>query len=116
MHFELLPFLLAQDSAPNGGGIFALIKMAVPFIAIGGIFYFMIIKPQKNQKKQHEEMSNRLKAGDQIVSVGGIHGTIQSVQKGTLTVKVDNNTKLEMSTGSVAKVKTEDDKAEDKAD
>ena len=44
----------------------------IPFIAIFAIFYFLFIRPQKNQQKKHKEMLEALQAGDKVVSYGGI--------------------------------------------
>jgi preprotein translocase subunit YajC len=102
----------AGDAKPGGGGMW---NMVILLGILGLIFYFMVIKPQKNQKKKHADMVSTLKAGDEIVTIGGIHGTIFAVKKGTFVMKVDEKSKIEMSMGSIARLKGdgEDADAED---
>jgi preprotein translocase subunit YajC len=73
-------------------------------VAIIGIFYFLIIRPQNKKQKETQKMLSELKKGDKIVTIGGIHGTIQSVKEKTVIVKVDENTKLEFSRNAVSGV------------
>lgn len=85
------------------------------FIMIGGmilIFYFMMIRPQKQQQKQHESMLNSLQKGDKILTRGGIYGTIDKVNEHSLRVKVADNVILRMSKSAVAS-KTSLDEKED---
>jgi preprotein translocase subunit YajC len=84
--------------AAGGGGLISFI----PFIAIIAIFYFLIIRPQNKKQKETQKMLEALKKGDKIVTIGGIHGTIQSVKDGSVIVKVDENTKLEFNRSAVS--------------
>lgn len=59
----------------------------IPFVAIFAIFYFLFIRPQKNQQKKHKEMIEALKVGDKIVSYGGIVCEIVRVEEKFLTVR-----------------------------
>lgn len=54
------------------------ILMFVVFIAL---MYFMMIRPQKKQQQQHQEMMNALKPGDQVVTIGGLHGVVSEVNQ-----------------------------------
>ncbi|MDR3247255.1 MAG: preprotein translocase subunit YajC, partial [Treponema sp.] len=63
--------------APAGGSAFL---QFVPFIAIIAIFYFLIIRPQNKKQKETQRMLGALKKGDRVVTIGGIHGVIQSVK------------------------------------
>ena len=72
--------LLALQAAPSGGisSTGFLIQMA----AIGAIFYFLMIRPQQRQRKQHEEQQRNLRKGDSIVTSGGIVGEVVHVKEG----------------------------------
>lgn len=59
----------------------------IPFIAIFAIFYFLFIRPQKNQQKKHKEMLEALKAGDKVVSYGGIMCEIIKVDEKFFTIR-----------------------------
>ena len=88
------------DGAPASNPLMTFL----PFIAIIGIFYFLIIRPQNKRQKETQKMLAALKKGDKVVTAGGIHGTIQSVREQTIVVKVDDNTKIEFSRSSITNV------------
>jgi preprotein translocase subunit YajC len=89
--------------AQAGGGASGLIMMAVIF----AIFYFILIRPQQKKMKEHTKMVNELKKGDEIITGGGIYGTVESVSTDTLTVKIAEGTKVKITRSSVAHVITE---------
>jgi preprotein translocase subunit YajC len=76
----------------------------LPIVAIIAIFYFLIIRPQNKKQKDTQRMLSELKKGDRVVSIGGIHGVIQSVREGSVIVKVDENCKMEFSRSAIASV------------
>jgi preprotein translocase subunit YajC len=88
----------------------------LPFVAIIAIFYFLIIRPQNKKQKETQKMLSQLKKGDKVVTIGGIHGTIQSVKEQTVIVKVDEDTKLEFSRSAISNIVTaaKEDKSENK--
>lgn len=67
---------------PSGGGSEMFIMMAV----IAAAFYFIILRPQKKEQKKREELLSQLKKGDQVVSAGGIHGTVVDVSRPDVAV------------------------------
>jgi len=90
----------AADGAQGSPG--GSLMTFLPFIAIIAIFYFLIIRPQNKKQKETQKMLSALKKGDRIVTIGGIHGTIQSVKEQSVIVKVDENTKIEFSRSAVS--------------
>jgi len=97
----------------------------LPLVAIIAIFYFLILRPQNKKQKETQKMLSALKKGDRVVTIGGIHGVIQSVKESTVIVKVDENTKLEFNRSAIATVSSqakeekedgEGDKKEEKKD
>jgi len=85
------------------------------FPAIIAIFYFLIIRPQNKKQKETKKMLEALKKGDRIVTIGGIHGTIQNVRANTVIVKVDENVKLEFSRSAISSIEAvaKDDKEDE---
>ncbi len=77
----------------------------IPLLVIFGIFYFLIIRPQQKKQKEHQEMVKNLKKNDEIVTAGGIHGTIVQVKDKTLGLRIDENAKVEIDKASVSFVK-----------
>ena len=71
-----MTYLYAQASGTTAGGL----APFLPFLLIGVIFYFLIIRPQSRQKKKHETMLTDLKKGDKILTRGGLYGIISNFQ------------------------------------
>lgn len=77
----------------------------LPLILIFIIFYFLIIRPQKSKEKDHQKMLEGLKKNDEIVTSGGIHGTIVNLKEKTLILRIDDNVKMEIEKNCVAYIK-----------
>ena len=96
-----------DPAAQQGGGLSSIIMM----VAIFAIFYFIMIRPQQQKMKEHKKMLDAVKKGDEIVTAGGIYGTIEGVNADTLTVKIAEGVKVKITRGSVGDVvKPEGDK------
>lgn len=97
-------FLFLADTptpAPSQG----LGSMIVPFVCIGVIFYFLIIRPQSKRQKDLETLVTSLKTGDKVVTSGGIHGIISNVKEGkTLILKIADNVKIEIDKAAISGV------------
>jgi preprotein translocase subunit YajC len=104
----MLSLLMA---APQGGGdagsASSFVTTLIPFALIIGIFYFLIIRPQNKKQKETQRMLSALKKGDKVVTIGGIHGVIQSVKEGSVIVRVDENTRMEFSRSAISNVVSE---------
>ncbi len=82
----------------------------LPYIAIFGIFYFLIIAPQRKRQRALQETVANLKAGDRIVTNGGIIGTVKSVRENSLVILSADKSMLEVSRGAVAGMQTDEPK------
>jgi len=71
-------------------------------VLIFGVFYFIVIMPAKKQQKKKDAMIAGLKKGDRIVTGGGIHGTVATVEDTSLLIKVSENTKIRVSKSAIA--------------
>ncbi|NLM44079.1 MAG: preprotein translocase subunit YajC [Clostridiales bacterium] len=58
------------------------------YVAILGVFYLLLIRPQKKREKQLQEMRNNIKEGDEILTIGGIYGKVLNVKDESLTIEV----------------------------
>jgi len=103
-----------QGGGAEGGG--AGLMTFLPFVAIIAIFYFLIIRPQSRKQKETQKMLSTLRKGDKVITVGGIHGTIQTVREHSIIVKVDANTKIEFSRSAVSSIVSPGSEKEDKAE
>ncbi len=76
-----------------------------PFVLIFLIFYFLVIRPEKNKQKEKKEQVANLKKNDSVVSAGGLHGTVVNVKPTTVIVRIDDNVKVEIDKEAIATVK-----------
>ena len=85
----------------SAGGTGSLVFQLLPFVLIFGVFYFLIIMPQRKRQQQLQAMISELKAGDRIITTGGIIATVTAVREASLIVRSADKTMLEISRGSV---------------
>jgi preprotein translocase subunit YajC len=77
----------------------------IPLIFLFAVFYFLLIRPQKKQQKQHQMMISNLKKNDQVVTSGGIHGTIVAVKDKTFALRIDEGTKIQIDKNAISYLK-----------
>ncbi|MBR7553399.1 preprotein translocase subunit YajC [Allobacillus sp. GCM10007491] len=78
----------------------------LPIVLFIVLFWFILIRPQQKRQKQVREMQNNLQKGDEIVTIGGMHGRIHALDEGTIVVEVNDGNKLTYDRSSVREVKT----------
>ncbi|HXG84657.1 MAG TPA: preprotein translocase subunit YajC [Pyrinomonadaceae bacterium] len=98
-------FLLFQDGS-SGFNILAFL----PFILIFGIFYFLVIMPQKKQQAEIKTMITELKAGDEVVTNGGVIGKIKEVRDTSFIIQSAEKSFLEIAKTAVVGRKSPDEK------
>ncbi len=110
----MLTLLFSFMGAPQGQGANPL-AMWLPIIMIFVIMYFLILRPQAKRQKEQQKMLESLQKGDEVLTAGGIYGTIVGMkEKDTVVVvEVDKNVKLNVARSSIARkvVPTEEKKA-----
>jgi len=115
MNQFVFPLLMAAPPGEGSGGGGGLIGL-LPIVLIFAVFYFLIIRPQNKKQKETQRMLADLKKGDRVVTIGGIHGTVQSLKDGSVILKVDENCKIEFTRSAIASMeaagKPEKDKTE----
>ena len=94
---------------PQDSGFTQVLFLYVP---IGLIFYFLVIRPQRQQQKKTKEMLGNLKKNDEVVTTSGIHGTVAIVKDKTVVVRVDEGCRIEFDRESIASVKSNEVKPE----
>ena len=90
----------------SSGGTAAAIANFLPIVAIGLVFYFMVIGPANKQRKKQQEMLSALKKGDRVITTGGIYGTIQGVEPEAVYLKIAENVKVKVSRSAISGVVT----------
>ena len=86
----------------QGGDTMALLNSIWPFFLMGGIFYFMLWRPQKQEQQRRADLLNGLKEGDNIITIGGIYGTSTAISEKRVKVKVAENVEIEMARNAVS--------------
>ncbi len=67
-----------------------------------GIFYFLMIRPQRRRQKEHQKLVEELKRGDRVITAGGIYGVIESLSEDSIVIKVESGATMRVARGSVA--------------
>ena len=73
--------------APTDAGPSGMIILVVQLVALVGIFYFLLIRPQSKARKKHAEMLASLKKGDEVVTAGGVIGKVREIKDNRITVE-----------------------------
>ncbi|MFH1655905.1 MAG: preprotein translocase subunit YajC [Candidatus Omnitrophota bacterium] len=77
----------------------------LPLILIFGVFYFLLIRPQKKKQLEHQNMVASLQKNEEVITAGGIHGTVVNVKEKSITIRIDENVKVEVEKNSISVVK-----------
>lgn len=91
----------------DAGGSSSIIWTLLPFVFIFGIFYFLVILPQKKQKQQLQDMIGSLKINDEVVTNGGVIGTIKEVRETSFIIQSAEKSFLEIGKAAVVGKKAE---------
>jgi preprotein translocase subunit YajC len=104
---------LAQDE-PTGGGALPLIMI----VALFAIFYFLLIRPQQKRRREAAQMQSELAVGDEVVTVGGLHGTIAEMDDQTVILETSEGIFSRYERGAIGRRVSgaEDETAEADAD
>lgn len=76
----------------------------VPLLFMFAVFYFLIIRPQQKKQKEHDFMIQNLKKNDEVVTSGGIHGTIINTKDKSFVLRIDDNVKVEIDKNAISYV------------
>lgn len=89
-----------------GGGNF--LKAILPWALIIGVFYVLIVMPQRKRQKQLKDLISELKSGDQVITTGGIIGTVTQVRDTSLLIRSADKSILEIARSAVAGIHGEE--------
>jgi preprotein translocase subunit YajC len=78
--------------------------MLFPFAMMFLIFYVLVFRPQAKTRKQHELMLKNLKKHDEVVTNGGIFGTVVNVKPDAVTLRIDENVRVEVERSAIARL------------
>ncbi len=91
-------YAMGESGAQGGAGGLA---GFLPIIILFAIFYFLLIRPQQKKAKEHREMISNLKKGNQVITSGGIYGTILSLDENIITLEIAENVDIKVTRSNV---------------
>ena len=97
------PIVLAAESGPGGG----LTSFLVLFAPLFAIWYFLVIRPQQQQRRKLQDMLGSLKTGDKVVTSGGIYGTIVGFRDGIVQLQISSQVKVDLARSAITGMVTE---------
>ncbi len=92
-----LNLILTAPAQPEGNGMMSILMMVLIFV----VFYFFMIRPQTKKQKEIRKQRETMKAGDQVLTAGGIYGKIRDVKETTVTVEIADNVRIKVDKNSV---------------
>lgn len=88
----------------TGGGNRGMLILVIYIVSFGMIAWFLLIKPQRRIQQQHQTMLSSLKRNDEVMTEGGIIGTIVHMAEDRVTVKTGENTRIVVARGKIARI------------
>lgn len=79
----------------------------LPWVGLLVIFYFLLIRPQQQQQRKRQEMLRSIKAGDKVVTIGGLHGTVTSITDEIAVLRVAEGVDLTFNRNAIGNVKSD---------
>lgn len=98
MFFETLLYAAAPAAKQPG------LQDFMPLIFIFVIFYFLLIRPQQRQAKEHTKLLTALKKGNKIITSGGVIGIIESIEEKEIVISTGNNCTIRLTKNSVSAI------------
>ncbi len=90
----------AASSGGGGGGYLPLFMIVLLF----GVMYFMMIRPQQKRRREAEQMQRSLTVGDEVITIGGLHGTVAAVDDDVVTLEISPGVTARYSRPAIARV------------
>lgn len=84
----------------------SMLPFLIQFVAIIAIFWFLLIRPQRQMTKKHQEILSGLKRGDEVQTEGGIIGEVIFIKEDRVTIKSAENTRIVVARAKIARVLT----------
>ncbi|MFJ8580758.1 preprotein translocase subunit YajC [Micromonospora sp. NPDC093277] len=98
----------AAAGGGGAGGLTPILMIALLF----GVMYFMMIRPQQKRRREAEQMQSALGAGDEVVTIGGLYGTVTQVDDETVLLEVAPGVQTRYARPAIARVTTRAERPE----
>ncbi len=83
------------------GGIEQILPLIIFLVLIFGMFYFLMVRPQRKKQKDQQELLSQLRKGDKVLTAGGMYGVIESSDQDTVVIKVESGALIRVARGSI---------------
>ena len=80
------------------------LTMFIPIVVMFLIFYVLVFRPQTKVRKEHELMRKHLKKNDEVVTSGGMFGTVVNVKPDAVTLRIDDNVRVEVESSAIVRL------------
>lgn len=95
---------MTPPAGGNQGGLSGMMPTLIMFGMIILIMYFLMIRPQQKRQKEHRNMLESIKKGDNVITTAGLHGSVTDIDGNTLTIEIAPNVKVKFEKQSIASV------------
>jgi len=110
-----LTFLVQGSTSSSGSS--SSVGFIFPLILMVGVFYFLLIRPQQRRSRAQRSLMSELDVGDEVITIGGVHGTVTGLDDEYVTIQVDHDVHIEFLRTAVARrMVYDDDDVADEAD
>ncbi len=89
-------------TTPEGGSGGSMVPLIIFLVLIFGMFYLLMVRPQRRKQKEHQDLMAELRRGDKVITAGGIYGVIESTSDDSVVIKVEDGTMMRIARSSVA--------------
>ena len=102
--YSLIASAQAQttETAPTPAGGGDMFSSMIPLVMIFGVFYLLLLRPQQKRLKQHQEMTESLSKGDQVILGSGVYGVIMKIEGSDATVRIAEGVEIKVLRSSIA--------------
>lgn len=98
--------LLGGTTTPAEGqqqqsGIEQVLPLIIFLVLIFGMFYFLMVRPQRKKQKEQQELLSQIRKGDKVLTAGGMYGVIETSDQDTVVIKVESGALIRVARGSI---------------
>lgn len=97
MVFTGLAHAMGGKGEGGAGGLVGIVPILLMFV----VFYFILIRPQQKQARKHQDFVRNLKAGDRVVTSGGLHGTVTGMTETTVTLEIADKVRVKVTRSAI---------------
>ncbi|MEK6705985.1 MAG: preprotein translocase subunit YajC [Bdellovibrionota bacterium] len=98
------PSIPGSPAGPNGAPQVSMLMQLFPFLAIFGVIYFLMIRPQQKRMKEQQSMLSSLKHGDEVITSSGILGKITGITDKFVTLEIADNVRIKVLKSQISQV------------